>query len=117
MSLYEATFIIRQELSAPEVEKVANDFKEIATNAGGKIIKEENWGLRTLAYKINKSKKGHYVHLGLEANKEAINEISRKSRLSEDVMRNLIIKVDEISKDPSPILKESNKQTPRVKNA
>ncbi len=112
MSLYEATFIARQDISAADLQKVANDFKEIATSAGGKVVKEEDWGLRTLTYKIHKSKKGHYIHFGLDTTKEAVAEIDRKARLNEDVVRTLIVKVDAISKDPSPLLNEkSNEET------
>jgi small subunit ribosomal protein S6 len=112
MSLYEATFIVRQDLSAPDVEAVANEFKEIVTTAGGKIVKEETWGLRGLAYKINKSKRGHYIHLRLDTPKEAINEITRKAGLNENVVRNLIIKVEEHDKADSKILTEDTDKKP-----
>ena len=108
MSLYESTFIIRQDLSESEAQATVDAFAKIVTDAGGKVIKAENWGLRSLAYKINKSKKGHYRMLGIDASAEAIAEINRRARLSEDVVRNLTIKVDEISKEPSAILKEAS---------
>lgn len=108
MSLYESTFIIRQDLSESEAQATVDAFVKIVTDDGGKLIKQENWGLRSLAYKINKSKKGHYRMLAIDASAGAITEINRRARLSEDVVRNLTIKVDEISKEPSAILKEAS---------
>ncbi len=106
MPLYESTFIIRQDISSQDADKIADGFAAIIKDDGGKIIKKEYWGLRTLAYKINKAKKGHYVMFGFEASSSAIQEMERKLGLSEDVVRNLTVKVDNISKEPSAILAE-----------
>ena len=108
MPLYESTFIVRQDMSESEVDKVTEDFSAIVKNKGGKVVKKEYWGLRNLAYKINKSRKGHYVFLGIEASPEAVKEIERKSKLSEDVVRNLTVKVEKIEKGPSAILSADN---------
>jgi small subunit ribosomal protein S6 len=96
MSLYETTLILRPDLATSDVERIAGNFEEVI-NSGGKTKKKEFWGLKDLAYKINKSKKGHYVHFGYEANAETVSELRRKMRISEDVIRDLTIKVESIS--------------------
>jgi len=102
MTLYETTIILRPDLAQSDVEKLAGNFEDII-KAGGKAIKKEFWGLRDLAYKINKSKKGHYIHFGFEANGPIISELKRKLRISEDVLRDLTIKVDSISKETTEL--------------
>ncbi|MDX1948935.1 MAG: 30S ribosomal protein S6 [Rickettsiales bacterium] len=99
MALYETTFIIRPELAQADVEKVVASFEEVITSAGDKLIKKEFWGLRDLAYKIKKSKKGHYVHFGFEAKASTISELRRRLGISEDIIRDLTIKVEKISND------------------
>ena len=106
MPFYETTLIIRPDVTQQEADKVADNFTSIAEGKGGKLVKKEYWGLRSLAYKINKNKKGHYYLLGLDAPSEAVAEITRLSGLNEDIMRNLNVKVDAISDEPSAILKE-----------
>lgn len=98
MALYETTIILRPDLANSDVEKVTGVFEDVI-KAGGKIAKKELWGLRDLSYKINKSKKGHYIHYGYEANAATISELRRKFKISEDVIRDLTIKVDKISKE------------------
>ncbi|MDF2965732.1 MAG: ribosomal protein [Rickettsiaceae bacterium] len=105
MAFYESTFIIRQDVSSADVDKITEDFVKIITDHGGNLVKNEYWGLRTLAYEISKNKKGHYVMLGIEASAEAIRELERKMKLNENVIRFLTINVEEVSKEPSPILK------------
>lgn len=100
MALYETTIILRPDLAHTDVEKIAGNFEDVI-KTGGKTIKKEFWGLKDLAYKIKKSKKGHYVHFGYEANNEAVSELRRKLGISEDVIRDLTIKVEKISKEPT----------------
>ena len=117
MPLYESTFIVRQDISAQEVDKIAEKFSKIVEKFKGKIVKKEYWGLKNLAYKVKKNRKGHYTMLGIDAPVEAIDELNRQCRLSEDVIRNLTIKVDEISKEASPLLeKASNKRSAPTEN-
>ena len=104
MALYETTFIIRQDLSAQDASDVVDTLAETIKENGGKLLKKEYWGLRSLAYKINKSGKGHYIMLGVDAPATAIKELSRKCRINENIMRTLTVKVDYISKDPSPVM-------------
>ncbi len=99
MALYETTVILRPELAQTDIEKVSSSFEDIIKTSGGKIIKKEFWGLRDLAYKIKKSKKGHYVHLGIDSDTASITELRRKIGISEDVIRDLTISVEKISKD------------------
>ena len=74
---------------------------------GGKVVKNEYWGLKSLAYKINKSRKGHYVMLAIDAPAAAVKEMERNLRINEDVIRNLTVRVDEIEEGPSAMLQQS----------
>lgn len=101
MPYYETVFIARQELSAKQVEELADTYAKVLTKDGGKIHKTEHWGLRTLAYKINKSRKGFYVMIESEASAASIIEMERQMRLSDDVMRYMTLKLEELSTGPS----------------
>jgi len=107
MPLYESTFIARQDLSKQDVTKLADNFSAIIQQGGGKVVKNEYWGLRGLAYKINKSRKGHYVMLGIDAPATALKEMERNLRNNEDVIRNLTIRVDAMEEGPSAMLQQS----------
>lgn len=107
MALYETTFIARQDISQADVNKISEAFTGIIKNNGGKVVKNEYWGLRSMAYKINKNKKGHYVLLGLDAPVAAVKELERNIKLNEDVIRHLTIKVEEIEEGPSAIMNSS----------
>ncbi len=104
MTYYEHVFIARQDLSAQQMEALIDSFSQIVEDKGGKIAKKEYWGLRTLAYKIKKNRKGHYALLDLEANGEAVAELERQQRLHEDVLRFMTIRVDELEKGPSVVM-------------
>lgn len=108
-TLYESTFIVRQDASNQEVDKISDSFEKIITDRGGKIVRRENWGLRNLAYKINKYKKGHYVMLAAAITNDGLVELNRQYGLNESVVRNLTVKVDAISKEPSSLSKEAKK--------
>jgi small subunit ribosomal protein S6 len=103
MSFYESTFIVRQDISSAELEKITEGFKKVVSDNKGNVVKKESWGLRTLAYRVKKNKKGHYVMLGIEGDAEAINELQRHYKLHEDVIRYITIKVEELSKEPSSL--------------
>lgn len=105
MAVYESTIIIRQDVSSNEIDKIAADLQNVITENGGKIIKTEYWGLRSLAYEIKNNKKGHYYFMGIEASNTALNLMDRKIKLSESIIRSFLLKVDAISQEPSPILK------------
>ncbi len=107
MALYENTFIIRQDLSEQAVEAITDQLADIITAKGGKIVKREYWGLRELAYKINKAGRGHYAFFGIEANdNEVLEELNKRVALSEDVVRHLNVKVKELSNEQSPVIAE-----------
>jgi len=104
MPLYESTFIARQDISTADVDKLTERFSGIITANGGKIVKTEYWGLRSLAYKVKKNKKGHYVMLGIEAPSAALKEMERNVGLDEDIIRHLTVRVDEIEKGQSAVM-------------
>lgn len=107
MPLYESTFIARQDLSKQDVTKLADGFTALIEQGGGKVVKNEYWGLRSLAYKINKSRKGHYVMLAIDAPPAAVKEMERNLRHNEDVVRVLTVRVDAIEEGPSAMLQQS----------
>lgn len=113
MSFYEVTFIVRHDVSKPDVEKLADDFAEILKQGGGKVAKREIWGLRPLAYKINKHGKGNYVYLVIDAPHAALAEMERMMRLNEDVMRQLTVRIDAISEEPSAMMRKYEEREER----
>ena len=104
MPFYETVFITRQDLSESQVKELAGEFENIIKKEGGKVTKTEQWGLRNLAYRINKSRKGHYTLIETDGPGSAIIELERNLRLHEDVMRFMTVKLDELSDGPSIIL-------------
>ncbi len=113
MPCYESVFVTRPDLSKAEVEKLTEECTATIAAGGGKVEKTEYWGLRSLAYKINKNSKGHYVLLGIDAPADAVKEMERTIRINENVVRNLTIRVDEIDSKPSAILR-SNEDEPKA---
>lgn len=109
MPIYETVFMARQDLTELQVKDLTDHFSKILTQQGGKILKTEQWGLRTLAYTINKSRKAHYVLLESDAPAAAVVELERNLRLHEDVMRSLSVRLEEPSKGPSAILEKSSR--------
>ena len=105
MAFYESIIIIRQDVSSSDVDKIIDDLKQVIKSYDGNVVKTEYWGLRTLAYEIKNNKKGHYYFMGIEATKPLIDELDRKTKLSESIIRTSLVRVDSISKDPSPILR------------
>jgi len=101
MPYYESVFIARQDVSAPQVETLADTFTEIISGGGGSVTKREYWGLRNLAYRIKKNRKGHYMLLNIDAPSAAIQEMERNMRISEDILRYMTIRVDELEEGPS----------------
>ncbi len=105
MTLYETVFIARQDLSPTQVDALIDAYKKIIEGYKGKITKTEYWGLKKFAYPIKKNPRGHYALLNIQAPSEAIHEMERQMRLSEDVVRYLTIKVDELDENPSSMMK------------
>ncbi len=109
MPFYETVFIARQDLGTAQVEELTKQFSEILTSAGGKITKTESWGLRNLAYRIKKNRKGHYVLIESETSGESVIEMERNMRINEDILRYMTIRLDELSKGPSPIIDKNRR--------
>jgi len=101
MPYYESVFIARQDVSSTQVEQLTDQFAEVVAGLGGEVKKREYWGLRNLAYKVNKNRKGHYVLFNLDAPSDTVTEMERLMRLNEDVLRYMTIRVDELEEGPS----------------
>ena len=101
MPLYEHVFISRQDLSNAQAESLVEHFSTVLADNGGKVVESEYWGVKTMAYKINKNRKGHYAFLKSDAPSAAVQEMERLMRLHDDVMRVLTIKVDTHTDGPS----------------
>ena|ERR1712216_740443 len=114
MSLYEHVFISRQDLSIPQAESLIDHFSNILTENGGQVISHEYWGLKTMAYKINKNRKGHYVLIQSKSPSDAVHEMERLMRLHEDVMRVMTIKVKKHQEGPSAVMQSKAKGEERV---
>ena len=113
MRLYESVFIARQDISSQQVESLADEFASIITNAGGKIHKREYWGLRSLSYRIKKNRKGHYIMFNLETDGVTLKEYERIMGLSEDVLRFLNIRIEEVDGAPSIIMQNKGERGDR----
>ena len=113
MRLYESVFIARQDISSQQVESIADEFAGIITNAGGKIHKREYWGLRSLAYRIKKNRKGHYIMFNLETDGATLKEYERIMGLNEDVIRFLNIRIEEVDEAPSIIMQNKGERGDR----
>lgn len=111
MPFYETVFIARQDLSEAQVKDLTDGYQKIITEAGGKVHKTENWGLRTLAYRINKNRRGHYVLIESDTPAPAIHEVERTMRLNEDILRYMTIREDELSTGPSIIMDKASRDT------
>src|SRR5580698_1581715 len=95
MALYEHLLIARQDISAQQVDALATHLKTIIEGQDGKVEKQEYWGLRSLAYRIKKNRKGHYVLLNINAPGKAVHELERQLKINEDVLRFITVKVDQ----------------------
>jgi small subunit ribosomal protein S6 len=104
MPLYENVFIARQDISGAQAEALTDQFAQLIADQGGEVKKREYWGLRNLAYRMNKNRKGHYVLFNIDAPAPAIAELERTMRINEDVLRYLTIRVDALEEGPSPIM-------------
>lgn len=100
MALYEVVFIARQDLTAEDVDNLTDKLSKIITDHKGKIVSKEYWGLRTLAYKINKNSRGHYILLNIDAQFSAVAELKRVMGFNEDIIRSSIFNVEEFVSSP-----------------
>ena len=105
MPLYEHVFLARQDLAQAQVDALAENATKILEDNGGKVVKTETWGLKSLAYKIAKNRKAHYVMLDVDAPPPAIAELERQTNINEDVIRFMTIRVDEHEAGPSAMMR------------
>ena len=113
MALYEHVFISRQDLSNAQAEGLIEHFSAVLSDNDGKVIDQEYWGLKTMAYKINKNRKGHYAFLKSDAPSSAVQEMERLMRLHEGVMRVMTIRVDEHEEGPSVVIQAKSAKEER----
>jgi small subunit ribosomal protein S6 len=104
MPFYEHVIISRPDISPQQVEELVEGITTLLKSHGGKVSKVEYWGLRNLAYRINKTRKGHYSLLNIDAPAPAVHEMERLQRINEHVMRYMTIAVEELEEGPSPVL-------------
>ena len=109
MPLYEHVYLARQDLSPQQVEELTTQFKGVVEQNGGKIAKEEYWGVKSLSYRIRKNRKAHMTLFNLDAPPAAINEIERQERLNEDVLRYLTVRVEEHEEGPSAMMRKADR--------
>jgi small subunit ribosomal protein S6 len=113
MPLYEHVFLARQDVSAQQVEELTAQLVGVIEQMGGKITKTEQWGVKTLSYRLRKNRKAHYVLLNVDASSAALNEVERQERLNEDVLRYITIRVDEHEEGPSAMMRKVDRDRER----
>jgi len=113
MPLYEHVFIARQDVSGAQVDQMVEAFTGIVETGGGKVVASESWGLRNLAYRIKKNRKGHYVMMNLDAPSDVILELERQQRIHDDILRYLTLRMDEHEEMPSVMMQGRKERGPR----
>jgi small subunit ribosomal protein S6 len=113
MPLYENVFIARQDISGAQVDALADTFTQLIAEQGGEIKKREYWGLRNLAFRMNKNRKGHYMLFNIDAPAPAIAELERTMRINEDVLRYLTLRVDQLDEGPSAVMQSRGSREDR----
>lgn len=113
MPLYECVILARQEVSAPQVEALVEEFSNVVTQGGGTVAKKEFWGLRNIAYRVKKNRKAHYILLNLDTPSAAVKEMERQMSLNEDVLRYLTVRVEELEEGPSAMMQAKNSRDDR----
>jgi small subunit ribosomal protein S6 len=113
MPLYENVFIARQDISGAQVDALTDGFVQLIADNGGEVKKREYWGLRNLAYRMRKNRKGHYVLMNVEAPPAAVAELERTMRINEDVLRYLTIRVETHEEGPSAVMQSRGSREDR----
>jgi small subunit ribosomal protein S6 len=109
MPLYEHVFLARQDLAQAQVDALAENATKIIEDNGGQVVKTETWGLRSLAYRIAKNRKAHYVMLDFEAPAPAVAELERQTQINEDVIRYMTLRVDAHEQGPSAMMRRNER--------
>ena len=113
MPLYEHIYLARQDVSPQQVEEMTNNMTEVLTQGGGKVTKNEYWGLKSLSYRIKKNRKAHYSLLNIDAPAPAVAEMERQMRINEDILRFMTVRVDELEEGPSAMLQKRDRDDDR----
>lgn len=113
MPLYEHIYLARQDVSPQQVEELTNTLTEVLTQGGGKVTKNEYWGLKSLSYRIKKNRKAHYSLLNIDAPAPAVAEMERQMRINEDILRFMTVRVDELEEGPSAMLQKRDRDDER----
>ncbi|AOL23306.1 small subunit ribosomal protein S6 [Erythrobacter litoralis] len=113
MALYEHVFLARQDLSQAQVDALAATATEIVEANNGKVTKTETWGLKSLAYKIDRNRKAHFVMLNIDGPGTVVEELERQTRINEDVIRYMTIRVDEHEEGPSVMMRKNERDRKR----
>jgi small subunit ribosomal protein S6 len=113
MPLYEHVFLSRQDVSAQQVEELTAQLKDVIEQMGGKVAKTEQWGVKSLSYRLRKNRKAHYTLFNIDAPAAVLNEIERQERLNEDVLRYITIRVDEHEEGPSAMMRKVDRDRER----
>ena len=111
MPLYEHVFLARQDLSQSQVDALANTATEIVEANEGKVVKTETWGLKNLAYKIDRNRKAHFVLLNVEGPGSMVAELERQIRINEDIIRYMTIRVEEHEEGPSAMMRKNERDS------
>lgn len=109
MPLYEHVFLARQDASAQQVEDLTKQFQGVIEGLGGKVTKNEYWGVKSLSFRIRKNRKAHFTFLNVDAPPAAISEVERQERLNEDVLRFMTVRVDELEEGPSIMMRKADR--------
>ncbi|MBS1240218.1 MAG: ribosomal protein [Proteobacteria bacterium] len=110
MPYYEHVFLARQDLSQAQVDALAAAATEIVEQGEGKVTKTETWGLKNLAFKIDRNRKAHFVLLNIDAPGAVVAELERQSRINEDIIRYLTVRVDELEEGPSAMMRKQDRE-------
>ena len=110
MPMYEHVFLARQDLSQSQVDALAAAATKIIEDNEGKVTKTETWGLRSLAYKIQKNRKAHFVMLNVDGPANVVAELERQTSINEDVIRFLTIRVDTLENEPSVMMRKQDRE-------
>jgi len=113
MALYEHIYLARQDVSPQQVEEMTNALTEVLVAGGGKVTKNEYWGLKSLSYRIKKNRKAHYSLLNIDAPAQAVAEMERQMRINEDILRFMTVRVDELEEGPSAMLQKRDRDDDR----
>jgi small subunit ribosomal protein S6 len=113
MPLYEHVYLARQDLSTQQVEELSTHYKGVIEQMGGTVSKTEYWGVKSLTFRMRKNRKAHFTLMNIDAPPAAIAEVERQERLSEDVLRTLTVRVDQLEAGPSAMMRKADRDERR----